>query len=91
MFGGQGLPVRGQLAGVDVVFAGKGVQRAHPRFGLGKGFGVVFDFAQLFGEAVARLTEIHRALFEQFGGFAVVVVDGGEVFGFALGLAQGAL
>jgi len=51
----------------------------------------VFDFVQLFGQRIAGLTQVHGALFEQFGGFAVVVMDGGEVFGFALGLAQGAL
>ena len=91
VFGGKGLPVRGQLFGVDVVFARERVQGAHPRFGFGKRCGVVFNFIQLFGERIAGLTQVHGALFEQFGGFAVVVVDGGEVFGFALGLAQGAL
>ena len=89
MFGGECLPVRGQLFGVDVVFAGECVQGAHSRFGFGERCGVVFDFVQLFVEGVAGFVEVNDGLFEQFGGFLEGVAGGGEVVGFAQSLAQG--
>ena len=66
-----------------MMFAREAVQGAHAFFDGGQGFGVVFDFVQLFVEGVAGFVKINDGLFEQFGGFLEGVAGGGEVVGFA--------
>ena len=89
VFVGEFLPVRRQVSGVAMVFAREAVQGAHAFFDGGQGFGVVFDFVQLFVEGVAGFVEVNDGLFEQFGGFLEGVAGGGEVVDFTQGLAQG--